>query len=430
MGTDICAVLEKYSQQVVDWRREFHRYAERGWCEFRTTSRIVEILTAAGIPVRYGREILDPAYAWSYPAGAIEGEKARAVAQGADPTLLEKMNDYTGAVATIETGRPGKVCALRFDIDALGVNERQEPDHRPFREGFASVNEGAMHACAHDGHTAMGLALCLALNELKDRLNGTVKVIFQPGEEGAIGAQSVAEGGVLDDVDVFLSGHLGLGLPTGTFAVFSDGFLASTKFDLTFKGRSAHAGASPQEGCNAVLAASSAILAMYSLCQDGRGATRVNVGTIHGGTGRNVVADEVHLRVESRGTTNDVEQRLFQACLSVAEGAAKMYGCTVSHEIMGYAPAFSCDEELAAPIRAAAEQVEGIDTILPVLQATGSEDVGYMIQKVRDHGGKGAYMGIGTDIPSPHHSVTFDIDEKAILQGSELYFRILTELMK
>ena len=430
MNRIIDPIVDGYKDRAVEWRRDFHKYAEPGWLEFRTTSRIVEILTAEGIPVLYGPATVDPQYAWSYPADRIPAETERAIAQGANPEIVAAMQGYTGAVAVIDTGKPGKTYALRFDIDALGVSEQQSGSHLPHLGGFASVNENVMHACGHDGHAAMGLVVAISLNRMKDQLTGRYKVIFQPGEEGCRGGQAVAESGLLDDVDVFLSGHLGLGLPTGTFAVFNEGFLASTKFDLIFEGRSAHAGASPQEGHNAILAASSAILAMYSLCQDGRGTTRLNVGTICGGTGRNVIADRAQIQMETRGTDNEIEQRLFHACLSAAQGAAQMYGCTVRHEIRGYAPAFLCDRELEAAIRTGAQKVAEIGSILPVLQATGSEDVGYLMKKVRERGGTAAYMGIGSTSPAPHHSIDFDLDEASILHGAKVYLHTLLELQE
>ena len=429
MEHDIWRMVDRYKDQAIQWRREFHRYAETGWREFRTTSRIVEILTENQIPVRYGREVINTDCTWSYPEDEIPEELKRAADQGADPDLLAAMQGYTGAAAIIDTGKEGPVIALRFDMDALNVKESEDEDHRPSSEGFASVNPGRMHACGHDGHTAIGLTLCLVLNEIKEQLKGTVKIIFQPGEEGAMGGQAVAESGILDDVDIFLSGHLGMGVPTGTFAVFSEGYLASTKFDLTFHGCSAHAGASPHVGKNAILAASSAVLAMYSFCQDGRGATRVNVGRFVGGSGRNVVADRVDLQMETRGEDDEIEQRLYHACLNAAESAAQMYGCSVQHEIKGYASSVVSDKELSELICRGISKVSEITEILPSVHTTASEDVGYMMKKVREHGGYAAYMGIGADIAAPHHNEKFDLDERAITIGVKAYLSILSEFI-
>lgn len=430
MDYNIWRIVEQYEDKAVQWRREFHKYAETGWREFRTTSRIVEILTANQIPVQYGIEIINTDYTWSYPGNEIPEEIKRAINQGADEKIVSVMRGYTGVVATIDTGREGPVVAFRFDIDALAVRESECEEHLPYKQGYASVNRGIMHACGHDGHTAIGLVLCLVINEIKENINGKIKVIFQPGEEGAMGGQAVSESGILDDVDVLLSGHLGMGLPTGTFAVFSEGYLASTKFDLVFSGNSAHAGASPHVGNNAILAASSAVLAMYSFCQDGRGATRVNVGKFVGGTGRNVVADRVDIQMETRGEDDKIEQRLYHACLNAAEGAAQMYGCKIQHEIKGYASSVQSDKELSEPIYRGVSKVKEITMVVPSVQSSASEDVGYMMKKVREHGGCAAYVGIGADIDAPHHNNKFDFDEKSIMIGVKAYISILNEMFK
>lgn len=429
MQERILQIAKKYEDKVVEWRRDFHKYAEPGWREFRTTAKIVDILKEHGIPVQYGREVVNPEFAWSYPESEIDGAMERAIRQGADTRTVAQMQRYTGAVATIDSGIPGPVIALRFDIDALGVMEAKTEDHVPHKGGYASVNDAVMHACGHDGHTAIGLAVCLILNEIKDELKGKVKIVFQPGEEGALGGQALSESGVLDDVDIFYSGHLGMGIPTHTIVKYSEGYLASTKFDLTFEGCSAHAGAYPQDGRNAILAASSAILAMYSFCQDSRGVTRVNVGKIAGGTGRNVVADRAVIQMETRGTSNEIEERLHQSCLEAAKHAAAMYGCTVKDETKGYAAGVTCDRDLDDYISAGLSKVEEVTEVVPVMVASASEDVGYLMKKVREHGGKAVFMEIGADIAAPHHNEKFDFDENALMIGVKAYIAIILETM-
>lgn len=429
MNEKVMQLTKKYEDQVVAWRRDFHKYAEPGWREFRTTAKIVQILKDHGIQVQYGRAVVNPAYAWSYPEQEIDGAMERAIRQGADADLVASMGRYTGAVATIDSGRPGPVIALRYDIDALGVMECTCEDHIPYAKGYASVNDAVMHACGHDGHTAIGLAVCLILNEIKEDLCGIVKIIFQPGEEGALGGQALSESGVLDDVDIFYSGHLGMGIPTHTIVKYSEGYLASTKFDLIFEGCSAHAGAYPQDGRNAILAASSAVLAMYSFCQDSRGVTRVNVGKITGGTGRNVVADRAVIQMETRGSTNEIEERLHHSCLEAAKHAAAMYGCTVTDETKGYAAGVMCDRDLDAYISAGLSRVEDVTEIVPVMVASASEDVGYLMKKVREHGGKAVFMEIGADIAAPHHNEKFDFDETALMIGVKAYIEIILETM-
>lgn len=423
--------LGKYEPSMIELRRNLHRYPEPGWKEFRTTAKIIQILEENHIPVRYGHEFINKNFLWGYPAPEeIKENEERAVRQGADPKIIEKMQGMTGACAVIETGKPGPVMALRFDIDCNDVSESTECGCFPADHGFASENAGCMHACGHDGHGSLGLHLCLALNEIRKELSGTIKVIFQPAEEGVRGAQSVAEGGILDDVDIFLTSHLGMGWKTGELLALSRGFLSTTKIDAEFTGLTAHAGASPQDGHNAILAACSATLAMHTACQDSRGAARVNVGTIKGGSGRNVVADKAFLKLETRGETADIERTVYTRAMDSLEGAAKMFGCTVKTEIQGSASSADSDAWLEPYIKAGAARLPEITHYIPDGGFSGSEDATYLMARVQAHGGKAAYMCLGCDIAAPHHNNKFNIDERSLLIGLRLYVSILWELCR
>lgn len=422
--------LNSYEDFLTGQRRDFHKHAEPGWREFRTTAKIIKILEENGIPVKYGREIINKNYLWSYPSPEeIDACMERAVNQGADPEIIKKMDRFTGACAVLETGKPGPVVALRFDIDCNDVGETSDADHKPAADGFSSVNSGCMHACGHDGHATMGLAVCRALNEIKEELSGTVKVIFQPAEEGVKGAQSIAEGGILDDVDIFLTSHLGMGWKTGELVALSKGFLSTTKVDASFHGLSAHAGMSPQDGKSAILAACAAALAMHTACQDARGAARINVGTIKGGSGRNVVPENAVIQLETRGETADIQETVFSRAMDSIEGAAKMFGCTVTTEIKGSASSADSSQELEPYISAGAARVGEITNYIPSAGFSGSEDATYLMAKVQEHGGKAAYMCIGSDIAAPHHNNKFNIDEKSLLIGLKLYISILWEIL-
>ncbi len=140
-------------------------------------------------------------------------------------------------------------------MDALDLSEALDDSHRPFRDGFASCNPGMMHACGHDGHTTIGLGLAQVLKQYEAQLNGTIKLIFQPAEEGTRGARAMVAAGALDGVDYFTAIHIGTGVPEGTVICGSDNFMATTKFDVRFTGVAAHAGGKPEEGRNALLAA-------------------------------------------------------------------------------------------------------------------------------------------------------------------------------
>lgn len=423
--------LERFAVPMTEMRRDFHRYAEPGWKEFRTTAKIIACLKEHGIPFQYGHEIINREYLWSYPSEAeIDQSIARAVSQGADPAVIDQMERMTGACAVIETGRPGPVLALRFDIDCNDVGENTDPAHPPVSGGFCSENSGCMHACGHDGHASLGLAVCMALNEIKDELSGTVRVIFQPAEEGVRGAQSVAESGILDDVDMFLTSHLGMGWKTGELAALSRGFLSTTKIDAEITGLSAHAGASPQDGNSAILAACAAALAMHTACQDARGMARINVGTINGGTGRNVVADRAVLKLETRGETAEIERSVYKRAMDSIEGAAAMFGCTAKTEVKGSASSADSDKELEPYIARGAARVAEITNYVPESGFSGSEDATYLMARVQAHGGKAAYMCIGCDIAAPHHNNKFNIDERSLLIGLKLYVSIVWEMLK
>lgn len=430
MGIEsILSKIESRKTEMSACRRDLHQYAEPGWREFRTTAKIIKILEEHHIPVKLGHEIINRDYLWSYPAQAeLDAHMERAAAQGADPEILKRMNGLTGACAVIETGRPGKTIAIRFDIDCNDVSEACDPNHIPAAEGFASVNPGCMHACGHDGHATMGIYTCLALNEIKDELCGTIKVIFQPAEEGVKGAQSIAEGGILDDVDIFLSSHLGMGYKTGELVGLTKDFLSTTKIDAEFTGIASHAGMTPQEGRSAILAAAAASLAMHTACQDSRGASRINVGTFHGGSGRNVVPDKAVIQIETRGKTTEIERTVYARAMESIEGAAKMFGCTVTTSIKGSAASADSNWELEPYINRAQARLPEITTYIPEAGFTGSEDATYLMAKVQEHGGLATYMGVGADIAAPHHNGRFTFDENALVTNVKLHTSIVWEI--
>ncbi len=252
--------------RLVAWRRDFHRHAETAWTEFRTTAAIVTELKRLGWSTVMGPELHDAGARLGVPAVEVLSHARPRDRAGADPGLVEAMGEgFTGVLGILETGRPGPVVCFRFDIDANDLVELRDASHRPFAEGFASVNDGAMHGCGHDGHAAMGLGLATVLADLRDSLTGTVKIIFQPAEEGVRGAHSIVAAGWFDDVDVFVATHLKSDDDRGSILTGADGYLASTKFDVAFSGVGAHAGGDPEKGRNALLAAASASLALHAI---------------------------------------------------------------------------------------------------------------------------------------------------------------------
>ena len=205
----IITQAEALQPQMVAQRRDFHKYAESGWFEMRTTSIIARKLTEMGYEVLLGEQVCDRENRMGVADEAtLNAQYERAVAQGGDPEFLPyTKGGMTGAIGILRCGE-GPTVALRFDIDALGVIESQEADHRPFAEGWASVNPGMMHSCGHDGHATVGLGVAQVLMDIKESLHGTVKLIFQPAEEGVRGAKAIVDKGHLEGVDFVLGTHV------------------------------------------------------------------------------------------------------------------------------------------------------------------------------------------------------------------------------
>ena len=280
------------TNELIALRREFHRYAEAGWTEFRTTLRIVQELQKQNIPVRFGREIHAPDSMYGLPAPEVlEACFLRALSEtGRADLLLPMRGGFTGCVAEIQGALPGPVIGIRVDIDCCEVDEAADDAHLPFREGFASCHENCMHACGHDAHAAIGVGAAIRLWEAREQLHGTVRVIFQPAEEGLRGAASMTAAGVVDDCDILCGLHVGIrDLPVGTVAASCTNFLSSTKFDAIFHGVPAHAGIAPEQGRNAMAAGAKAVLDLLDIPNRHEGLCRVNVGTFTAGSGRNVI---------------------------------------------------------------------------------------------------------------------------------------------
>ncbi|WP_207261437.1 amidohydrolase [Desulfovibrio sp. Huiquan2017] len=423
--TDIGRLAAGLADGLIARRRDLHKYPETAWTEFRTASLAARALAAAGYAVRLGGEVVRrESMLGAPPAGELATHMERAAAQGGDPALIGRMaGGLTGVVGERCFG-PGPVVALRFDMDANDLDEARDDGHRPHREGFGSVNAGAMHACGHDGHTAIGLGVAEILATLGDRLRGTVRLIFQPGEEGVRGAGPMADAGVLDGVDYLLGGHIGLRAPkTGQVVCGVEGFLATTKFDAVFTGMAAHAGAAPEQGRNALLAAANAALNLHAISRHGQGASRITVGTLHAGQGRNVIPAKAELQAETRGRTTEIDRFVFERAREVVAGAAMMYG--VDHEIMvaGRSPSGRSDPGVVAVVRRAAEAMGCFSDIRDGVDMRASEDFALLLGAVQARGGLGAYLLLGSDLAAGHHNPRFDFDEACLVPGVELFAR-------
>ena len=410
-------------KDLIQLRREFHRYPEPGWTEFRTTVRIIEELHSLGIPVRWGREIHDPERMLGLPEeGVLEACWQRALEETGRPDLLAPMRGgFTGCIAEIRGESPGPVTVLRLDIDCCEVAESAAAEHRPFREGFASLYPNCMHACGHDAHIAIGLGAAARLWERRRSLSGTVRIIFQSAEEGLRGAASMTAAGAVAGADRLFGLHVGIVPgPVGRVAVSARGFLSSTKLDAIFHGRSAHAGICPEEGRNALGAGARAALGLLDIPKEVPWFCRVNVGTFHAGTGRNVVPDLARLAIETRGETTQVNGKVEEIARNVCRTAAEEYGCTVEFRLMGGAGGAECDASLARRAAAAAKQVEGVTEILFDVPFGGGEDVTTMMAAVQARGGEATELVLCAGHTAPHHNGAFELDEAVIPLGAEL----------
>ncbi|WP_346893217.1 amidohydrolase [Clostridium sp. UBA871] len=416
-------------KSIINLRREFHRCAEAGWLEFETTIKIMDYLKKLGYNLQYGKEI------HSNPMGMADEEIltnhriecSRAI-KNKSYNVDEILQGYTGVVASIDTGVQGPTMAFRFDIDGLKVEEAKE-NHRPFKEGFSSKNPGICHCCGHDAHIAMGLQLANTIVEMKEKLTGKIKLIFQPAEEEVRGAKSMVEAGVLKDVDYLFSGHIGFINKNNAIAVKVKNLLATNKVEVEFLGKSAHAGLCPEEGRNALLAGASCILNLHSQVQFGKGVGRLNVGTLHGGTGKNVIADKAVLQLETRGDTNEINDRIMDMVCRVVKGAAISYNVEYNIRVVGSARAYnSTDNEFSKIV---IKNLRSLPIeIIEEFSFGASEDITYMLEEVEKQGGKGIYFIIPSSIVAPHHNPYFDFNEESLIIGHDAYVRMIRTFLQ
>lgn len=417
-------------------RRDFHRFAEPGWMEMRTTSLLARRLTDLGYEVLTGPAVCKADARMGLPsADALEAHYKWAQENGADPEFLPvTRGGFTGGIATLHCGE-GPTVALRFDIDALGVLEASDETHLPHREGFASVTPGVMHACGHDGHAAVGIGTAMLLRELRRQLHGTVRLIFQPAEEGVRGASSVVAAGHLDGADYALAAHV---FPAGKAAGLVDigvlkengqGGLATSKLDVTFRGRSAHAGIAPQEGRNALLAAATAVLNLHAIPRFGSTPTQLNVGTLHAGTGRNVICETAKLELEVRGQTTEANEYMLRRAQQIVKSAAEMQDCTVETQAMGHAAALTCDWTLSERVERVCKETLGLRVMRVGSLGGGSEDFSCMAQRVQQQSGQAAYVGLLCACPAANHNDHFDFDEQALANGAAMFTAVTASLL-
>jgi aminobenzoyl-glutamate utilization protein A len=379
-----------------------------------------------------GAEILDGPSRMGVPEDAVlEAATRRAVDQGADPKLVERMRGgFTGLVADLRP-EPAPTIALRFDIDALPMEESGAAEHRPAREDFASRNAGQCHACGHDGHGAIGLAVALILRRLAERIPGNVRLIFQPAEEGVRGALPMVRAGVVDGIRAFIACHLGFrALHTGELILGLRDFLATSKFDATYTGVPSHAGAFPEQGRNALLAAATAALNLHAIPRHSAGATRITVGRLEAGEGRNIIPARAVMRIETRGATTELNDSMYARAQRVLEHAAGMYDVGFENRVMGGCSGARCDPAMVEVLRRAAADMPFFrpELIRDGVHFGASDDVSEFMSAVQAQGGAATYAMIGTELAAGHHNGRFDFNEAVLAPAAELLVRAVLAL--
>lgn len=351
--------------------------------------------------------------------------------------ILKKLAEYgikgkqaarTGIIADIPGSAPGKTVAIRADMDALPIEELSGVS-------YASRNEGKMHACGHDSHVTMLLGAAHYLKEHPELFRGTVRLIFQPAEEGFDmnvlrevckeggdmrgGAASMIAFGALEGVDACFALHINSSMPVGTLGVPEELFSASSDiFELTIQGRGGH-GSAPEDAVDPTGALAAVIAAYNALPSREVGALdscSLSIGAIRCGEVWNAIPDSAYVTGGLRAFSNEMRDHIFQRLREIAEGICAAHRCTAQfcrHE--GYAPGI-CDREMAQVMSRVGREVLGGEnvTMLPK-PMMGSEDVGYYFQKVP--GVIGWLGGMPEAGPIPQHNPHFKIDLNALPYG-------------
>jgi amidohydrolase len=383
----IRAQIASYRERLTAVRRELHRIPELGFGEEKTSAYVADHLDQEGLSVVTG------------------------VAR-------------TGVVGLLDTGRPGPTLLIRADMDALPITEETGLP-------FASRHSGVMHACGHDGHMAMALVTATVMNALKDRINGRIKFVFQPAEEGPGGAKPMIEAGVMDHphVDYALGCHIWPTIPEGTIGIRAGVLMAAMfRFDITVKGKGGH-GAMPhlcvdalETGCQVV----SALQRIVSRKMDPLSPSVISVGQFQAGTTFNVIPEIARMRGTARTFDKGTWERWPEIIETVVKGVCDSMGAgyDMSYE-QGYPPTIN-DPEMADRMRRIAEAVVGADRVVSPEKTLGGEDMAFFLEKA-----KGCFfcLGAGNDAYAGIHNPRFGFNEAILLTGVETFCRAAVDLL-
>ncbi len=381
-------LLQLQKEYVISMRREFHKNPELSWKEIRTSKRIKEELDKMGIPWKSCAE--------------------------------------TGIVATIKGALPGAVVGLRADMDALPVSEKNDVSYK-------SVNKDVMHACGHDGHSAMLLGTARALKAVQKDLTGTVKLLFQPAEETGGGAKLMIEEGALEGIDAILGIHLWNDIPAGKMNIESGPRMASGDcVFIDFIGKGGH-GSLPNQTVDPIVVASAFVMnsqAVLSREKSPLESVVFTIGDFKAGTRFNVIPEKAHMEGTFRCFSEEAREQTAKAITRYAETTAETYGAKALVTINKVMPATINDVSVAAVARAAATKIVGEENLVLQEKTTGSEDMAYYLQKIP---GAIAFVGSGYEEEGrsfPHHHPRFDINEEGLANGVALYFGFAMEYLK
>jgi len=387
---DFKAEAEALRGQLVAWRRDFHVHPELGFQERRSAGVIAERLRGLGYRVQ---------------------------------TELAT----TGVVGLLEGNRPGPVVMARFDMDALPIAEENETD-------YVSQNPGVMHACGHDAHMAIGLGVAMLVAQRQDAMAGTLKLVFQPGEEGMYGAEKMVEDGVLENPrpDVVLAAHVWNDVSLGIVDVSPGAVMAAAeKWSCTVRGNGGH-GAMPHQTVDPVVAAAQIVTALQTVVSRNVSPLEpavVTVGTVYGGDAFNVIPAQVELSGTIRTFSPQVREVVLRRVRELVEGVAASCGATAELEIKSLTPAVVNDAEVAEVVRAAAEAVVGPENVSSGQQTMGSEDAAFFMREI-----PGCYLFLGSanaerGLDAPHHNPRFDIDEDVLPLGVAVLMHALAHYL-
>ncbi len=394
-------------QQVIKWRREFHQSPELSNREFKTGAKIAEYLKTLGLEVQY-------------------------------PFAK------TGVVALLKGAKPGPVIGLRADMDALPVMERNA---LPFASKeivpFNGQETGVMHACGHDAHMSILMAVAEILSKNKNELKGSVKFIFQPAEEGVspaeapAGAELMIKDGVLENpkLDVIFGLHIQSLLPSGQLAYRPGGLMAAVDgFNIKVKGVGAH-GATPWDSVDPIVVTSQIIAGLQTIVSRQteltKGAAVITVGSIHGGIRRNIIPEEVLLEGTIRTFEENMRKIVHDKIKLTANKIAESAGAKAEVDILVMYPATINDPKLTGLVAPSLIRTAGSDHVSITAPVTMAEDFSFFQQKIPGFFFfLGAYPADMKLAKQPvHHTADFMIDEKALITGVKALVNLTVDYM-